>query len=490
MKKTMKTLLFLCLSLILCVVFLTSCDESNLNGDATGNNELAGNTTHTHTLGEWTVVKEPTEKETGLKEQKCTICGETVATENIPAIGSSGLSYILGEDGKTCTITGIGTCTDTDVVIPAFLEGYEVTAIEPRAFENSGLTSVVIQDGVTYIGYNAFGGCNRLTSVVIADSVKVIHTYAFTNCSLTSVYYQGTVEQWLGISIGSNLGRGLPIDLYFNGELLTELVIPENVTSIRDRAFQSCGSLTSVVIPDSVTSIGVAAFSGCGSLTSVVIPDSVTSIGGGAFRHCKSLTSVVIPDGVTSIGDSMFEECKSLTSVVIPDGVTSIGEYVFSGCESLTSVVIPDGVTSIGNSAFSGCIKLTSVVIPDGVTSIGREAFRSCNGLTSVVIPDSVTTIADNAFETCLKLTSVVIGNGVTSIGKGAFSECVKLTSVVIGSGVTSIGNDAFRGFNNLSDVQYIGTKAEWEAIEKGSDYLLKTYVKEIVCSDGKVSLS
>ena len=467
MKKTMKTLLFLCLSLILCVVFLTSCDESSGNGDATGNNELAGNTTHTHTLGEWTVVKEPTEKETGLKEQKCTICGETVATENIPAIGSSGLSYILGEDGKTCTITGIGTCTDTDVVIPAFLEGYEVTAIETRAFEKSGLTSVVIQDGVTYIGFCAFGSCYNLKSVVISDSVKVIDSQAFYACPLTSVYYQGTVEQWLGISFGSNLGRGLPIDLYFNGELLTELVIPENVTSIRDRAFQSCGSLTSVVIPDSVTSIGNSAFSGCSKLTSVVIPESVTSIGDYAFNGCESLTSVVIPDGVTSIGESMFEECKSLTSVVIPDSVMSIGNYAFENCESLTSIAIPDGVTSIGDSAFSDCIKLTSVVIPD-----------------------SVTTIADNAFKTCLKLTSVVIGNGVTSIGKGAFSECVKLTSVVIGSSVTSIGNDAFRGFNNLSDVQYIGTKAAWEAIEKGSDYLFKTYVKEIVCSDGNVSLS
>ena len=87
----------------------------------------------------------------------------------------------------------------------------------------------------------------------------------------------------------------------------------------------------------------------------VVIPDSVTSIGNRAFYECESLTSIVLPDGVTSIGDSAFNGCSSLASVVIPEGVTSIGASAFSGCSSLASIVIPESVTSIDRETFRGC---------------------------------------------------------------------------------------------------------------------------------------
>ena len=120
------------------------------------------------------------------------------------------------------------------------------------------------------------------------------------------------------------------------------------------------------------------AFAYCKSLSNVVIPDSVTSIGGGAFNECDSLRSVVIPDGVTSIGERAFA-FSSLSTLVIPDGVNSIDNSAFWGCSSLSSLVIPDGVTSIGDGAFWGCTSLSSLVIPDGVTSIGDYAFGECN---------------------------------------------------------------------------------------------------------------
>ena len=348
------------------------------------------------------------------------------------------------------------------------------------------ILSVVISDGVTSIGENAFNGCSSLTSVTIPNSMTSIGHDAFWNCNS-----------------------------------LTSVTIPNSVTSIGDHAFCSCDSLTSVTIGNSVTSIGEGAFQYCSSLTSITIPNSVTTISRDAFMGCKSLASVTIGNSVTSIGDYTFGSCSSLTSVTIPNSVTSIGDYAFRDCSSLTSVTIEGFRASvIGSNVFintnncpiyvpcgtkeayltalnvnntidesrvkepviasgtcgdnltwelscnsvltisgTGAMadyeysivpwydyrsSIKSIVIDDGVTSIGDYAFGSCSSLTSVTIPNSVTSIGEDAFWACSKLTSVTIPNSVTSIGNSAFSRCSKLTSITIPNSVTSIGNNTF----------------------------------------------
>ena len=168
--------------------------------------------------------------------------------------------------------------------------------------------------------------------------------------------------------------------------------------NIGNSAFQKCYSLTQINIPNSVTSIGNSAFQSCFALTQINIPNSVTSIGNSAFQKCFALTQINIPNSVTSIGNSAFQNCYSLTQINVPDSVTSIGNSAFQGCFALTQINIPNSVTSIGNSAFQDCFALTQINIPNSVTSIGNSAFQGCNALCDILNESKPTLSNTNAF--------------------------------------------------------------------------------------------
>ena len=233
--------------------------------------------------------------------------------------------------------------------------------------------------------------------------------------------------------------------------------IKEGVRIICDKAFFYCRSLTDIVIPDSVTSIGDKAFFRCSSLTSLVIPDGVTRIGTGTFFGCESLSSLVIPNGVTCIGDGAFSGCRFLSGIVIPNSVTSIGDCAFGGCSSflIKYISIPKSVICLNGNPFVNwngkleCLSpnfiyeddvlfnkdkskiisfrnqaIRSYIIPSSVTSIGDSAFAGCSSLSNIAIPSSVNSIGDKAFWNCCSLSSIVIPNSVTSIGDRAFDNC------------------------------------------------------------------
>ena len=282
--------------------------------------------------------------------------------------------------------------------------------------------------GIIITGYTGAGGTVVIPSEINKTPVRSIGVEAFWEKKLTNVIIPDSV-----ISIGDRaFANNLWSDVNRHNQL-TSVTIPTSVTSIGDSVFFN-NQLTSVVISNRV--IGTNMFSH-NKLARVNIPNGVTLIGGGAFWK-NHLTSVTIPESVTSIGGAAFSE-NQLTSVIIPNSVTSIEGYTFKD-NQLISIIIPNSVTSIGELAFSGN-KLTSVTIPNRVTSIGTSAF-SGNQLTSVIIPNSVTSIDRWAFSRN-QLTSVTIPNSVTSIGEFAFSNN-QMTSITLGANV-ELGLDIVR---------------------------------------------
>lgn len=412
---------------------------------------------------------------------KTATCQVTVLADPAKVEGSAGLTYEEIYDSGKYKLTGIGTCTDTEITVANYYNGGRVTEIGYGAIKNNyEITSVTIPDGIKKISVDAFDGCNNLTSLTLGAHVTQIDSRAFNNTRISEITYTGDIAGWCQIEgNGRSFYMGNDgISLYVNGQKIEgALTIPEGVTSITREAFAGCLGITSVSIPNGVTSIGMSAFANCRELTSITLPDSVTSIGHFVFGNCFKLADITLSANLKSIGGNAFKGCK-FANITLPAGLTSIDYSAFEECVNLTELNIPASVTSIAGDLFWNCYRLASITvdqnntayasqngilydkaktqiisipqslggditIPDGITSIGERAFEGA-GITSVSIPASVTGIGDEAFAACHSLTSVTIANGVQSIGREAFYNCDRLLSVTIPASVTSVGYEAF----------------------------------------------
>ena len=348
------------------------------------------------------------------------------------------------------------------------MPGIEI--IGKNAFINcSGLTALTIPDTVTVIGESAFQNCTGLTSMTIPASVKTLDANAFKQCTgLTSVKFQNGLE-----TIGGSA---------FNGCTgLEAIALPDSLCSIGSNAFYDC-PLTELTIPDNVTSLGTSLLKTTAPITTVKMPaysygnGFKTILFGVGNNPPETLTTVVITSG-TELPEDFFYYCQTLTSVTLPETLTTIDNKAFRYCTALSEIVIPDSVYAIGADAFSntawydaqdnGIVYAGKVVIgmkgsaadsdlfiAGGTTGIAESAFYRTS-ITSVTFPDSLLCIGPKAFYSCTALTAVTLPEAVHTIGDSAFSACSKLAEVNVPDSVTNVGTDVFYGtkwINNQSD--------------------------------------
>lgn len=200
------------------------------------------------------------------------------------------------------------------------------------------------------------------------------------------------------------------MNAFTGNNVITDLVIPEGVTTLNWYSFNTCENLETVTLPDSLEFIDSWAFERCSKLKTINVPANVTQINGGAFAQNSSMTSITCDPAnknYVSVDGVLFtKDMKELVAYpggiqggyTVPATVNHIGDAAFYGALGLDSVTILGNLDFIGFEAFAECSKLTDVAIRDGVNYVGYWAFRGCDGIKTLTVPQSVTNIGNQAF--------------------------------------------------------------------------------------------
>jgi hypothetical protein len=460
---------------------------------------------------------------------------------------------------------------DGVLTIPSEYEGLPVTGIGSFAFAYSDIQEVVISETVETVEYGAFYNCKSLKRVTIGSSIKYIGTSAFYGCTaIDYVNYTGTMHDWLNIQFGLYLAAQLHYmqnyesgitdtryrygtmryanptyyahDLHIGGELVTEVVIPEDVYMILQCAFTRCVSITKVTLHENVKSIGYYAFNTCSGISQIDLVN-VEIIDSNAFNGCYGLTSITIPSTVKAINgegsnaafyvtqklvevynlsslnivagqrgngdvalyaDNVYDSTQTVNITEDNDGLlwyTKPGEsdkiYLVGYNGSATEVTVPyiyEGKqVEIMRCAFAGNTIVEKVTFEEGFKELPDRVFAYCWNVEEVVLPSTIESLGDHAFwDSGIK--KLTLPAACTSVGGSAFSDCENLV-LTINSTEIDFGQRAFYSNKNLT-VNFAGSVDTWRAateddftgeyIYKGVMYYIDEYT--INCNNASYS--
>lgn len=446
---------------------------------------------------------------------------EVKALLNNPS--SVGLEFAPTQNGNGLTVIGIGTCTDTDIIIPSTHNGLPIIEIASSTFQNySALKNIVVPDTVLEIQSGTFKGCISLKNVILGNSITKIGDKAFESCSslqyinipnsiekIESIFastLSGAIIESKNLSFNEYEGGnylGNPSNPYLvlisiNDRKLTTYKIHEDTKIIYKAVFYQCENLIAIDIPTSIKYIPNSLFANCSRLASVNLNYGLSSIDNNAFSGCSSLKSVTLPDTITKIGISAFASCSKISDITIPKSVSNIAAYTFANCYELKNVDIPSSVTAIDEYAFSNCYSITCITIPENIKSIGEAAFSNCINVNEIYFnackmndASSLDDIFNNAGRDSSNL-KLIVGNRVEripsylfngysdsylkyiefengsiceSIGLRAFDSCKFLSSLKLPKSILLIETCAFINCNNLETLYYEGTDDDWTNI-------------------------
>lgn len=458
-----------------------------------------------------------------------------------PLSGKCGdnVTWTLDPDAMVLTISGTGAMYDYESGTSEDKSGW--SPYRQYCYSNTAhYTKIIIEEGVTRIGNNAFYMSDMLEEISISNTVEEIGDNAFSNCSLAKITIPPSVK-----SIGNSA-------LGFS--LFTEIIFPEGLESLGNSVLVGCSFLKSIVLPASLKSIGNSLlgsreyFIYCNNVNSVTYngtgddwkkvsigtgndeliamvtagegpaPQTVftgkagksakwevdldtktlTLSGSGALNsysennpapwmeYRRDIENIIIGEKITSLSTYCFYRLNEVSKVIIPESIKKIPDYAFDACNSLEEVVLPDSVTEIGVEAFSDTA-LKTVKSPSSLKKIGVAAFMDSD-LSEFVFNEGLTTIGANAFWGT-NLSEVLLPNSVVSIGDYAFDH-TNIRKLFIPYSVSEIGEGAFSSLSASTLVIYSGTEESWRKIKIGdtnnlSNVSFSTYLDSGVLDNG-----
>ena len=437
------------------------------------------------------IVTPNTCTERGYTTHICSYCGDTYVDSETEALGhdytnsnccircglgevSHGLEYTKSQDGTHYIVSGIGTCEDTDLIIPSYYDSLPVEEIGKGAFkDNILIKNVNFDKTMKKIGEDAFKNCTSLKSFTATEYLEEIGGAAFQNCTS-----------------------------------LKDFDMPKSLRSIGNSAFSDCSSLTRFNIPLELyqnCSFGIFCFAYCRNVRVLYVPKEVTVFPNSMFCGLDNLTYVLYGGSQSewnNIDFTVNHGCIINAPIIVYNYVSGYVEnenysYYLDGDAVKGLSIINKGIESFdfdkdfegyqfdsfADKTFKDCKKLKSVKLPSNLTAINAEMFYNCNALESIEIPSGVKMIGKNAFNYCHSLTEVFIPSSVKGLGVGAFHDCAKLKKVVFDGRIDVIENDVFGWtwdagdfmiFVHDTDYEYYKTyeNEEWQNCVVGRSHL------------------